>query len=195
MNRPNENREPRRVFLFSGHMIDGPARPQPRFPADKEDIARRAIEEKVDELSMGPNDLAMCGGACGGDLLFAEAAIARGARLEIRIPFDEPIFLERSVTYAGNHWRDRFYAVKSLEETRALVMPEELGPSANDMSPYARNNLWQLEAALAFGPRKVHFICLWNREKGDGPGGTQHMYDSVEKVFGQCHVLDTTKLW
>lgn len=195
MSRPKEDSKPRRVFLFSGHMIDHPARPQPRFPADKEHVARRAIERKLDELNVGHDDLAMCGGACGGDLLFAEAVVARGARLEIRIPFDEPTFLARSVTFAGNHWRDRFYAVKSHENARMLVMPEVLGPCAEDTDPYARNNLWQLEEALAFGRLKVHFICLWNREKGDGPGGTQHMYDAVENISGQTHVLDTTKLW
>lgn len=26
---------PERVLLFSGHMVDRPDRPQPRFPADK----------------------------------------------------------------------------------------------------------------------------------------------------------------
>jgi hypothetical protein len=33
---------PRKVALFSGHMIDAPDRAKPRFPADKEPIAARA---------------------------------------------------------------------------------------------------------------------------------------------------------
>ena len=30
---------PRKVVLFSGHMIDAPGRKKPRFPSDKEAIA------------------------------------------------------------------------------------------------------------------------------------------------------------
>src|SRR5215469_14562965 len=74
-------------------------------------------------------------------------------------------------------------------------MPEMLGPLPKSAHPYARNNLWQLYAALAWGGKKLHFICLWNRKAGDGPGGTKHMYDTVVQPLGQVHVLDTTKLW
>ena len=72
---------PRKVALFSGHMIDAPDRPKPRFPADKEPIAARAIAAALADLDIGPQDLSICGGACGGDLLFAEAALARSASL------------------------------------------------------------------------------------------------------------------
>jgi tetratricopeptide (TPR) repeat protein len=120
--------QPRQVFLFSGHMIDAPNRPTPRFPADKESLATWAITAKLEELGAGPEDLALCGGACGGDLLFAEACLTRGVRLQIHLPFDEPEFLQRSVNYAGDGWRERFYAVKKNDKTRLLVMPDELGP-------------------------------------------------------------------
>ena len=68
-------------------------------------------------------------------------------------------------------------------------------PQSFDRYAYARNNLWQLYAALAWGAQKLHFICLWNRQAGDGPSGTKHMYDTVVQHSGQVHVLDTTKLW
>ena len=75
--RPEARWAPRQVFLFSGHMIDAPDRKDPRFPSDKEPIAATAIAAKLDALGAGPDDLAFCGGACGGDLLFAEACLAR----------------------------------------------------------------------------------------------------------------------
>jgi len=65
--------EPRYVLLFSGHMIDAPGRKEARFPPEKEREAAEAIAIKLDELKTGEKDLALCGGACGGDLLFAEA--------------------------------------------------------------------------------------------------------------------------
>jgi hypothetical protein len=86
---------PRKVALFSGHMIDAPGREKPRFPPDEELIAARAIAQALADLGVGQTDLAICGGACGGDLLFAEAALARGAHLEVYIPFDEATFLEK----------------------------------------------------------------------------------------------------
>ena len=62
---------PRRVFLFSGHMIDAKGRPTPRFPPEKEPIAATAIAQTLNELSAGPEDLGITQGACGGDLLFS----------------------------------------------------------------------------------------------------------------------------
>ncbi|HEX9663510.1 MAG TPA: TRAFs-binding domain-containing protein, partial [Candidatus Binatia bacterium] len=195
INPPEKSWTPRQVFLFSGHMIDAPDRKDPRFPADKEAIAAKAIAAKLDELKAGPDDLAFCGGACGGDLLFAEACLERGARLDLRLPFDEPTFLQKSVALAGDNWVERYFKVKSNDKTRTYVMPDELGPTPKDTNPYARNNLWQLYTSLSWGPDKVRFICLWNRKGGDGVGGTQHMYETVQKYAGRVYVLDTTKLW
>jgi tetratricopeptide (TPR) repeat protein len=193
--RPESRWAPRQVFLFSGHMIDAPDRKDQRFPADKEPIAAKAIADKLDALGAGPEDLALCGGACGGDLLFAEACLARGLKLELRIPFDEPTFIRKSVAFAPGNWTDRFYQVKGNPNTKLLVMPDELGPAAKEANPYARDNLWQLYAALSWGPDKVRFVCLWNRRGGDGPGGTEHMFETVQKYSGRVYVLDTNLLW
>ncbi|HET8916547.1 MAG TPA: TRAFs-binding domain-containing protein [Candidatus Binatia bacterium] len=193
--RPEARWAPRQVFLFSGHMIDAPDRKDPRFPPDKEPIAAKAIADRLDALGAGAEDLAICSGACGGDLLFAEACLARGLRLELRIPFDEPTFLRNSVAFAPGNWTDRFYQVKGNPNTKLLVMPDELGPTPKEANPYARDNLWQLHAALSWGPDKVRFVCLWNRKGGDGPGGTGHMYETVQKYSGRVYVLDTNLLW
>ena len=187
--------QPRRVFLFSGHMIDDIRRECPRFPADKEPIAAQAIAAKLDELGMGPDDLAICGGACGGDTLFAEAALQRGCRLQLHLQFDEPEFLQASVAFAGEAWVDRYYAIKDQPLTQVRVQPDELGPLPKGRDPYERNNLWQLYTALAYGPDKVRFISLWNGEGGFGPGGTQHMVEAVRSRAGRVSILDTRQLF
>ena len=46
--------EPRKVALFSGHMIDAPGREKPRFPPDKEPVAAHAIAETLTDLEVGP---------------------------------------------------------------------------------------------------------------------------------------------
>ena len=184
---------PRKVLLFSGHTIDAPGRSEARFPADKEPIAAAAIAKTLVRIDVGPGDLAICGGACGGDLLFAEASLARGSTLELYIPFDEPTFLANSVDFADANWRARFFAAKS--QATLHVMADECRPVVAGEDPYERNNLWMLESAARFGTERIDFVCLWNGQGGDGPGGTQHLIEEVRRRSGRTHWLNTTQLW
>jgi hypothetical protein len=190
---PSNGHSLRKALLFSGHMIDAPGRETPRFPPDKEPVAARAIASALADLDLGPRDLCICGGACGGDLLFAEAALARSARLELYIPFDEPTFLEKSVDFADADWRARYFRAKAHASLH--VQPVELGPPPSGKSPNERNNRWMLDAALRFGPDKVDFVCLWDGEGGDGPGGTRDMMEELRNRGGRALWLDTRKLW
>jgi hypothetical protein len=124
---------------------------------------------------------------------FAEVALSRGARLELYIPFDESTFLARSVDFAGAGWRARFLAAK----TRATlhVMPQERGPTPEGDDPYTRNNLWMLQAAGRFGATRVEFVCLWDGQGGDGPGGTEQLMKEVRRREGHSHWLHTKQLW
>jgi len=184
---------PRQVVLFSGHMIDAPGREKPRFPPDKEPVAAGAIAAVLADLDLGSSDLAVCGAACGGDLLFAEAALARGARLELYIPFEEAAFLEKSVDFADKDWRARYFAAKARAELH--VAPRELGSPQEGEDPYERNNRRMLGAAMRFGAERLNFVALWNGEGGDGPGGTRHMMEEVRNRGGRALWLDTTQLW
>jgi hypothetical protein len=184
---------PGKVLLFSGHMIDAPGRKEARFPREKEPIAADAIMKTLVGIAAGPSDLAICGGACGGDLLFAEAALSRGSKLELYLPFEESSFLANSVDFADANWRARFFAVKSGATLHILT--DARGPPAAGEDPYELNNLRMLEAASRFGPERIEFICLWNGQGGDGPGGTQHLMDEIRRRSGRTHWLDTTQLW
>ena len=184
---------PRKVVLFSGHMIDAPGRERPRFPPDKEPVATRAVASALAGLDIGPLDLCICGGACGGDLLFAEAALKRGARLELYLPFEEAAFLEKSVDFADKEWRARYFAAKARAELH--VAPRELGSPQEGEDPYERNNRRMLGAAMRFGAERLNFVALWNGEGGDGPGGTRHMMEEVRNRGGRALWLDTTQLW
>jgi hypothetical protein len=101
MSKVQVDQSPKNVVLFSGHMIDAPDRRTPRFPPDKERTAAAAIAQTLEDIGAAGGDLSISGGACGGDLLFAEACIARDMALELYIPFDEPTFLANSVEFAG----------------------------------------------------------------------------------------------
>jgi hypothetical protein len=184
---------PNTVALFSGHMIDAPDRKTPRFPPDKEPLAAAAIAEALSQIGVISGDLAICGGACGGDLLFAEACLARNMQVELYIPFDELTFLAGSVDFAGGNWRDRYFAVKS--QVTLHVMPDELGPLPDGEDAYERNNQWMLRMAARFGGERMAFICLWNGQGGDGPGGAKHLMDEAGHKSSRVYWLDTRKLW
>jgi len=185
----------RQLVLFSGHMIDTPNCSEPRFPAEMVPVAAAAIATRLDELAIGRHDLALCGGACGGDLLFAEAALRRGCPVQLHLQFPEAAFLRASVAFAGEDWVDRYYAVRHHPLSRLRVQPDALGPPAAGMNPYLRNNLWQLYTALASGADALHFLVLWDGQQSANPGGTQNMVDSIRCHNGRVSLLDTRKLF
>ncbi len=188
-------RQARRVFLFSGHMVDAPDRPVPRFPADREALAAGAIDAKLDELGMNGDDLAICGGACGGDILFAEAALRRHCPVQLHLQYREADFLRASVAFAGPAWVDRYYALRDHQLVSVCIQTDRLGQAPADRNPYERNNLWQLYTALAQGASAVRFVALWNQGGGSGPGGTQHMVEQVCAHAGRAYIIDTRALF
>ncbi|WP_291991510.1 tetratricopeptide repeat protein [Candidatus Accumulibacter sp. ACC003] len=194
--------EPRLVLLFSGHMIDAAGRAEPRFPVDREALAAEKIAQTLDQLAVGPDDLALSQAASGGDLLFLEACRARGVRLQPMLPFEEPEFIERSVLPASNgeHWRQRYFSLTNDLDEGPRIMPAELGTlprdvAGADLNAFERCNLWLLYTALACGIDKLRFVCLWNGGGGDGRGGTAHMYQEVRRRTGRVSWIDTRTLW
>jgi hypothetical protein len=80
-------------------MIDKKGRKVPRFPPQKESLATEAITYAVQQLDAGSGDLAICGGACGGVLFFAETCLKQELHLERYVPFQEKEFILRSVSF------------------------------------------------------------------------------------------------
>ncbi|MGA7264415.1 MAG: hypothetical protein WBX30_26480, partial [Stellaceae bacterium] len=201
--RPEERSEPDRVVMFSGHMIDNPAdrgdgkTKPPRFPPSKIEAAAARIRAALDEVGASAGDLGLCGGASGGDLLFAEACLARGMRIELRLARAENEFLAESVTFADpdRRWERSFARVAENPGCTVLVMPEELGPAPAGVSIHDRCNRWILYSTLSQGLHRASFITLWDGEAGDGPGGTQNMVEFVRKLTGrQPLILDPATL-
>ncbi|MFC1536774.1 TRAFs-binding domain-containing protein [Pseudomonadota bacterium] len=193
LKKPEDDWQPRQVFLFSGHMVDEPGRPEPRFPIEKVDAVKINITDALAKFDAGPEDIALTQGACGGDLLFTEACQQLGVGVHWQQPFPEPEFIQRSVASGGDVWRKRYLDAKANLASPTRSAPEALGnpPSGSDQYyPYERCNLWLLYTALAYGVDKVRFICLWNGEEGDGSGGTAHMYNEVKDRTGNVRWID-----
>jgi class 3 adenylate cyclase len=94
-----------RVVVFTGHMLDIPGRSPARFPAELESAVAAAIAERVDAMGVG---FGYCSAACGSDLLFIEALLARAAQVHITLPFEREDFIATSVAFAGSNWIERF---------------------------------------------------------------------------------------
>jgi len=187
---------PRRTILFTGHMVDAPDRATPRFPATRVDAAARRIAAVLDEIGAGPDDLALTQGAAGGDLLFAEACLARAVPLRLLLPLAEPEFVAASLlpVVDGAAWQARFRAVVARLDAPPREAPVALGPLAPDDDAFVRANLWLLDSALAFGADKLICICLWDGGGGDGPGGTRHLVDAVRSAGGRVVRIDSRSL-
>ena len=191
---------PRQVLLFSGHIVDAPGRPAPRFPPDKVPAAAAAIARVLDDLAAGPADLGLTQGAAGGDLLFVQACVERGVRVQLLLPLPEPEFIAQSIECAsdGPAWRRRWFELRSRLGTVPKLLadkPAEAdGPALAAANVFERCNEWLMATALAYGADTLRLICLWDGGGGDGPGGTAHMVAEARAVAAQTIWIDTRTL-
>jgi hypothetical protein len=187
---------PRQAIVFTGHMVDAPGRPVPRFPPALVDAAGRRIAAALEEIDAGPGDLAFTQGAAGGDLLFAEACIARGVPLRLLLPLAERDFVAQSLLPVsdGMQWHARFRAVVARLGAAPLEAPQVLGELAEGEDPFERGNLWLLDDALAANAGRLCCICLWDGGGGDCPGGTRHLVEAVVARGGTVLRIDTRSL-
>jgi hypothetical protein len=190
----------RRVVVCSGHMIDQYDRPVPRFPRHKEAIVRQQIAQQLGTWGIGPGDLAICGGAQGADLLFAECCVALGAQVYLLIPLPETEFLRRSVHLEGANWEDRYFEVAKKPNVSKFFQEDflkDFSPKLNAIdNVFARNNLWTLHTAHdAVRTGELFAILVWDeKETGDGPGGTSDFEQRIRQSHGTVAVINPTKL-
>jgi len=151
-----------RVVVVSGHMVDAPGRPEPRFPPDQ--VARVAAEvrEAFDDWAVDGSTTLITGGARGADLLAAEAARDRGAEVRVMLALPPDEFEARSV---GTDWADRFRTALAAAEVEVIGHPP-------DDDVFARTNAHMIEIARALDP-EPHALIVWDGREGDGPGGTR----------------------
>jgi hypothetical protein len=176
--------------IFTGHMIDLPDRPVPRFPPALERAARDAIRERlVATLVRMPGDsMGFASAARGGDILFHEQARELGLRTVIVLPFAAQTFEQTSVAgVPGSDWVERFWRLweKTSEPDRIdLRLPRS-------SEAYVLCNAKIIELAAARGP--FHLIALWDG-KGGKTGGTADLVNKARANEDQPHVIDPAGL-
>ena len=184
-----------KIAICSGHMIDASNRETSRFPAAKAEAVLAEIARQIARWGIGAGDLAVCGGACGADILFAEECLRCGAKIRLLLAQEVGDFVRDSVQHAGSDWVQRFHALR--EKAEVAAQPERLGKASPDFSIYARNNLWIINTARieAADSAKIHALLVWDQKStGDGPGGTSDFEAKVRNLGGLIEIINPTKL-
>lgn len=151
---------PPRTVLFSGHRIDPPDAPKPRFPSHRE----RAVQDWL-AGQLRPEDIAISSLADGGDILFAEACRAKGLIHHILLPLPPEAFLDTSV---AEPWRDRFHRIwNATPPDRRTVLPDP------GRDPFDACNRAMIALGLTFPPPRL-LLVIWSGKPGRR-GGTASM--------------------
>ncbi|MDQ8754898.1 adenylate/guanylate cyclase domain-containing protein [Sphingosinicella sp. LHD-64] len=152
---------PPRVAHFCGHM----------FAADPslEGEIKDGIEAVLAAEKIG---FAYGALACGADILFAEAALARDIELHAVLPFVEEDFLAQSVLPGGDGWAARYRAC--LEGAASVVFASEMeyfgDPAQYGYASRMAMGLARLRAQH-LGAESLQ-VAVWDGVAADGDAGT-----------------------
>jgi tetratricopeptide (TPR) repeat protein len=185
----------RKVAVASGHMIDKPGRKPERFPESKSEAVRQLIRAQLGEWQIGQGDLAVCGGARGADILFAEEALRRGAKVRLMLALPVEKFIEASVWLPAGKWAERFHDL--LPQCEVVCQDDRLGPPQNQDAVFARTNLWMLNTARveAAEVSRLYALLVWDENpKGDGPGGTADFASRAGSTGASLRIINPTTL-
>lgn len=158
-----------KLVIFSGHMIDAPDRRVPRFPPEKEEAVRQLLEKQLEAMNAG---IGFASAACGSDILFLEAMLARGGAIHVVLPWPADEFVKTSVDLDGKGtWNKRFEAVlaraASIRVLGQLYMPGSV--TGFEYCNLAVNGLARVFARSL--DLEITPLAVWDGQVG-APGGT-----------------------
>ena len=190
-----------KVMVASGHMIDAPDRVKKglgkRFPPAKEGVVREQMAKRLKDWKIGKKDLAICGGARGADMLFAELCTDLGAEVWLFLALSQAQFLEASVRLTNSDWEERFFILTNHERVKVFLQSERIELPPKGASVFSRNNLWMINTARveANDPKNLYAMMVWDEKPtGDGPGGTSDFAQRVKQLGGRLAIINPTKL-
>ena len=156
------------VAHFCGHRIAA-AGATGRFLAHKEDVVADLVAEAVQQW---PTGIAYGSLASGGDILWAEALVARGCELHVVLPFALEEFIATSVGDAGDQWVARFH--RCMTAATSVTFATEDSYLGDDVL-YAYNSRLAMGLTLLrsrYLDAEAHQFALWDGEGATGAAGT-----------------------
>jgi hypothetical protein len=187
------------VVVFTGHRIDQPGRPQPRFPQSCVGAARAEIRARLTRLAPS---LGIAAAASGGDILFHELCAGLNIRTEVCLVMPPRNFVNASVVDAGPDWVERYWTLIHAKQKEGRLIQLNDGHELpawlrgkRDYEIWNRANLWMLERALAMVPARLTVMALWDgKDRGDGPGGTGDLLARATELSATTDVISTETL-
>jgi len=158
------------VVVFAGHMIDSGARKTPRFPQSLEPVVQGQIKDAVKDLDAA---IAFSSAACGSDILFLEAMLARDKEYHLVLPLLPELFRKLSVVkIGGESWGERFDKVLAGAASVTVANPQDksLSPASLDFGNQLVYGMAKIRARTIGTTLKT--MAVWNEKPGDGQGGT-----------------------
>jgi class 3 adenylate cyclase/tetratricopeptide (TPR) repeat protein len=161
--------KPPAIVIFSGHMLDRPDRPFPRFT---ENIAQRIQEEIGKELEAIDGKIGYSSAACGTDIQFIEVMKRRGGETNIILPFGVKDFIETSVGYAGERWVKRFNA--AMRSSYLTLITEENYLGCDELFSFANNIIVGMASLRSYSldTKPILLAVIDSGEKDVKDGGT-----------------------
>ncbi len=175
--------KPAPMIIFTGHMIDHPDRPEPRFPDTIADDVSARIEEAIKTIHPA---IGFTSASCGADILFIEAMERLGHKVVIYLPFDSDDFVKTSIAFAGEDWVNRFNRIIEEHDIRYLTGEGYLGNDfLFDFLGKVLFGMAILHADLHHGD--AHLLGVINSRSGGLTGGShdiiKHWPDTKEKIL------------
>lgn len=180
------------VIVFTGHMIDRPDRPTPRFPAQLESAVRDQIRKELKRLDAG---IGFASAASGADILFLETLLELGGEAHIVLPYGQDQFVKDSVEIVpGGGWRDRFQLILTQAVEIITASDQKL---LEDRTSYEYANLLLTGlASIKAQQLETEMIpqAVWDRKEGDGPGGTASMVQHWRNMGLEVELIDLARI-
>jgi class 3 adenylate cyclase len=181
-----------RVAVFAGHLIDQPGRGKPRFPKELEPAVADAIRRRLDKADAS---LGYASAACGSDILFLEAMLARGGEIVVVLPYEHEQFIRDSVSVIPDgKWRVRFESVLK-HATRVVIASTqrlEIGGVSLDYANQLFLGLAKIRASQL--ETELSALAVWDGRHGDGPGGTASVVERWRNIGLPVEIIDLVKL-
>lgn len=162
------------VVLASGHLVDAADRSVPRFPQSRVPWVADQVRAAFDDWHVGTDTTVITGGARGADIIAAEEANVRGARVLLCLALPPDEFERGSVDLPGTDWRSRFRRLLHVGDVRVL----DRAADQPGEPVFARANAWMVDLARQLDPRP-RAVIVWDGKLGDGPGGTADLIDKL----------------
>lgn len=191
--------DPLHLVVFSGHTIDAPDTPQPRFPAAAEARARQLIEARLRAIRREGEQLRVLASAApGADIVALEACKELGIPSTLCLPMPSQI-VARDVFCTYDAWRNRLFSVVQAHAKCTLQLQDDAQLPrwlrSRSTTPWERGNRWVLRLAQAWGADRVTLLAFWDGSETDVSGGTAQMV-RLAREAGSIHldIIDSRQL-